>query len=80
MTVRREGGIGEVRALVKRAVALGLESCDLDDEVHDTKGSEASNINNDGIESQLEYLRDNAGVKGVLTLLRLIADQKKEEE
>lgn len=33
-----------------------LQSEDLDDLVHDMKAGEASNINNSGVEAQVEYL------------------------
>ena len=42
---------------------------EVDDVVHDTKSSEASRINNEGLRGQLEYLIEEIGESGLRELL-----------
>ena len=44
------------------AESVGLSEEGLDELVHDFKSGEAAQINNDGVDSQLEYLLDQVTV------------------
>ena len=52
--------------LVEHAEKLGEDGSELDEYVHEYKSSEAAEINNGGVETQLEYM------------LRVLADSPKE--
>lgn len=54
--------------LLEKAIEL-LDSSDLDDEVHEAKSLEASGINNQGIDVQLEYLEEALGKEEMKKLL-----------
>ena len=71
----RAGGIpGEV---FEKAQTLGSEA--LDELVHDAKSSEAAAINNDGVDSQLEYLREVHGPHELPELLdKLLAETRED--
>lgn len=45
-----------------RAIKARYSEADLDDEVHQAKSQEASDINNQGIDVQLEYLEEVGGL------------------
>jgi len=47
---------GVAARMAAYAESLGLTGEDLDDLVHDAKANEAAEINNGGLEDQLEYL------------------------
>lgn len=52
-----------------RAAELDLEEADLDDTVHDTASTHASQINDEGLAAQLDYLIQQHGAGGALALL-----------
>ena len=56
----------QILALVKLAEQNGI---DLDDEVHDSKAEEASEINNRGSQDQIDYLVSMHGVDYVKALV-----------
>jgi len=45
----------------------GVDSEDLDELIHDFKSSEAADINNGGLDSQVLYLVDAVGIKGTMS-------------
>jgi hypothetical protein len=46
----------------------GVEAGELDEMVHDGKSLEASNINNAGLEAQIEYLVEQYGLAQVVEM------------
>lgn len=48
--------MADIKEVVERVLALGGEAASLDDLVHETASVTASNINNAGLEAQVEYL------------------------
>src|SRR5262249_14928403 len=64
----------ELEALVSRIEEAGDEAL-LDELIHDLKGAEASDINNDGPRAQVEYLVSRSGAGEAARLIReLLAD------
>ena len=63
-------------ALIKAAVEWfdanvdNPDSLDLDEEVHDDKADEASDINNEGTESQIRYLVERRGDEWLKQILK----------
>ena len=51
---------------LRRIILKYVEPHMLDELIHDYKSSEASSINNEGIEAQLNYLEEALGIKGVI--------------
>jgi hypothetical protein len=52
--------------LIKMVQAKVTEAGILDELVHDTASATASNVNNEGIESQVKYLVNNYGLEGAI--------------
>lgn len=50
---------------------------ELDSEVHEYKGAEASDINNGGLVSQLQYLQESIGDEGLKVLIKNIGKNSK---
>ncbi len=50
------------REQIFAAIRARYSSSDLDEHVHELKAQEASSINNGGIDAQLEYLEQTAGI------------------
>ena len=65
-----------IRDLERLAEARGISSPDLDGYVHDQKASEAADINNGGLPSQLAYLCRAWGPNAVLALLEGMGSQE----
>lgn len=68
----------QVRRKIGALRRRGLESAAdwaLADEVHDAKASEASDINNDGLESKVDYLSGVFDDDFVLDLLSQVAEE-----
>ena len=51
------------RKKIFKDIKSKYDSADLDDEVHALMSQKASNINNAGIDAQLEFLADEAGLE-----------------
>ena len=51
----------ETDQMIKLAKAIGIKPEDLDSLVHDIMSTKASNINNDGLESQVRFLMTEIG-------------------
>jgi hypothetical protein len=45
--------------ITRERIGEAFEATDLDELVHDTKGEEAANINNGGIDAQIDYLLES---------------------
>jgi hypothetical protein len=45
------------------------DNVDLDEHVHELKAQEAANINNEGVESQIDYMLEKGGHEWVESLL-----------
>lgn len=54
---------GEVSRLFDKAEAAGLTEEDLDEAVHELASNTASDVNNSGLEDQLNYLIEGLGVQ-----------------
>lgn len=59
---KREPLRDQISQLVRRAEQHGLQPEDLDDLVHDAASQAASMVDNDGLESQIEYLIEQRGL------------------
>ena len=69
----------ELQELMDLSESLGIEPEDLDNEVHDAASTEASDINNEGIEAQLTYLLEvGFEVEALKEMLQEIAKEKEE--
>ena len=75
-----EAGDAEARAQPQDRLVndLGLTDEDLDEIVHDIASEVASDINNGGVSSQIEYLVAQHGKEEAERALRLLASQKGE--
>ena len=62
--------------LVKRAGQCGLRPDDLDDLVHDAASQDASAVDNDGLESQIEYLIEQWGFEETQKALEHLKKEK----
>lgn len=68
----------EVKELLLIAKGAGLVSEDLDEEVHETKASEAADINNGDIDVQIKYLYECFGKEATKDVLMKIVRAKAE--
>lgn len=62
----------EIERLVKLADEEGVGEEALDEEVHDTASNIASNVNNEGVRSQIEFLISHGGPGAVARIEQLI--------
>lgn len=60
--------------LVRLAEDLGLDGIELFDVVHDAASNNASQINNNGLTAQIEFLNEQFGVAETEQLIREAAD------
>ncbi|MCX4094479.1 hypothetical protein [Nocardia sp. alder85J] len=60
--------------LVRLADDLGLDGIELFDAVHDAASNTASQINNNGLTAQIEYLNEQFGAAETEQLIREAAD------
>ena len=58
-----DGRSADVERLTNKADAAGLQPEDLDNLVHDLAASVAADVNNSGLEGQLQYLVDGIGAQ-----------------
>lgn len=56
---------------IEQLEKAGIDSQSLDHIVHQMKSGEASEINNKGMERQLDYLLEHLGRKGLVELLEI---------
>jgi len=64
----------QLKQLLAKADAAGLGTEDLDEAMHDTASSIASDVNNSGIDGQLAFLLDHLGYEGTSTRLDELAE------
>ena len=69
----------DIASLEELATSHGVVPEDQDEPVHDCAGTDASDVNNGGLESQIEFLVDHLGEAGVRTMLREIVESKSRE-
>ena len=62
--------IESVEELIDLADHLELDAGDLDEEVHQAASEIASEVNNNGIETQLEFLVSSWGLDEVIEIVR----------
>ena len=65
-----------IDALLATAEAAGLKAEDLDEIVHELAASIAADINNSGMDSQLNYMIDQMGIQGTTKQLDRLAAEK----
>lgn len=70
---------GGVAVLEELATSHGVVPEDLDELVHECASADASEINNGGLESQLEFLVEHLGEVQVRTMLREIVQSTRRE-
>ena len=70
----------DTTALQELAVALGLESEDLDEAVHDAASHIGSNVNNQGLDRQIQFLVDQLGEQGAEEEIRTAAEGHRDED
>ena len=58
--------MSDLKSVLAEARRLALPDGALDDAVHEIYSSMASNKNNEGLESQVEFLVDQLGVEGAM--------------
>lgn len=61
--VGRPVKVSERKKRIFKAIKEKYEDADLDDQVHEIMTLKAAAINNDGIDAQLEFLAQEAGLK-----------------
>jgi hypothetical protein len=61
-----------VQELIAEARRVNAESMDFDDEVHDAASALASDVNNEGLPAQIEFLVDQIDAPRVRELLARI--------
>ena len=66
--------------LIKQLHDHGITSEDLDDMVHDMKAAEAAEINNGGIEDQVEYLIGCYGLLPLRNALKIPTPNRKDRK
>ena len=69
----------DIASLDELATSKGVASEDLDELVHDRAGADASDINNGGLKSQIEFLVDHLSEAEVGALLLRIGESKGRE-
>lgn len=62
-------------SLVRKVEQLKLKPEHLDERVRDLKLQEASDINSDGLEEQLNYIMDSVGLMNMLEELKRCANE-----
>jgi len=58
-----------MKELFKEIKDISIRDDELDDLVHDAKAAEASDVNNAGVDAQLEYLLEANGEQFIRSLL-----------
>lgn len=78
MTLVLPGEFRAPEALLAYARKKNLEPEDLDELVHDAASQPASNVNNDGLEGQINFLIHAWGSEETLSKLKEVAEEKKQ--
>lgn len=71
--------VGTLDTLLAVAEGAGLQGGDLHEAVQDLASSMAADVNNSGIEGQLEYLGQQMGLRAVRKLLDELATERRRE-